>query len=106
LYLPDPNDRYVLAAAVHAGARIIVTFNLGDFPKSVLAPYGIEAMTPDDFVDDLIESDPKIVLEALDLHRVNLRNPPKTIDEFMESLQQHQLPKTVAFLRKHLSKYR
>ena len=106
LYLPDPNDRHVLAAAVHAGARIIVTFNLDDFPKSALAPYGIEAMTPDDFVDDLIESDPKIVLEALDLHRVNLRNPPKTIDEFMESLQQHQLPKTVAFLRKHLSKYR
>ncbi len=41
LDLPDPNDRHVLAAAIHAGAKIIVTFNLGDFPKSALAPYGI-----------------------------------------------------------------
>ena len=103
LDLPDPNDRHVLAAAVHAGARIIVTFNLGDFPESALAPYGIKAMPPDDFVAFLIEYDPRIVLEAMTLHRTNLRNPPKTADEFVESLQRHQMPKTAAFLRKHRS---
>src|SRR5579863_9090922 len=50
LKLPDPNDRHVLAAAIRAGADVIVTMNLDDFPVKVLGPYGIEPQHPDVFV--------------------------------------------------------
>ncbi len=41
-----PKDRHVLAAAVAAGASLIVTHNLGDFPVQALAPYGVIAQSP------------------------------------------------------------
>jgi predicted nucleic acid-binding protein len=52
LVLPDPDDRHVLAAAVRAGAQLIVTSNLKDFPDDALAAYGVEAKGPDDFLVD------------------------------------------------------
>lgn len=53
LQLPDPNDRHVLAAAIEAGATVIVTFNLSDFPRFSLQPYGIRAVPPDTFLETL-----------------------------------------------------
>ena len=50
LSLPDENDRHVLAAAIHASADAIVTFNLKDFPEEELQKYNIEAIHPDDFI--------------------------------------------------------
>lgn len=51
LNLPDLNDRHVLAAAIETGATVIITFNLSDFPRALLRPYGIKAMPPDAFME-------------------------------------------------------
>jgi predicted nucleic acid-binding protein len=101
LQLPDPDDRHVLAAAIHGRAELIVTFNLGDFPQPALAPHGIEAVDPDAFVVRLWEESPGAVLGAARLHRVSLKRPPKTTAEYLATLEQCRLVETVARLRPH-----
>jgi predicted nucleic acid-binding protein len=97
--LPDVNDRHVVAAAIHARADAIVTFNLKDFPVSELARFNLEAIHPDDFISfqfDLRES--AVVIAAQRCLR-RLRTPPKTADEYLSTLEAQSLPKTVAAVR-------
>jgi predicted nucleic acid-binding protein len=102
LKLPDPNDRHVLAAAIHAGADVIVTMNLKDFPKATLSKYGIVAQRPDDFVMRLVAMDAEVVLRAITLQQQSLKRPAKTMDEFLETLEQQRLEKTTKWLRTKL----
>ncbi|MBX9626132.1 MAG: hypothetical protein K2X82_20205, partial [Gemmataceae bacterium] len=96
-----PDDRHVLAAAVRAGAGAIVTFNLADFPAASLAPFNLAAVHPDEFVSRLLAEHPAEVCEAVRRQRANLKNPPKTVDEFLPTLEQCRLPLTVAGLRRY-----
>ena len=104
LQLPDPNDRHVLAAAIHAEAKCIVTINVKHFPKAALLPYGIEALLPDEFVSRLIQENPIRVLETVKYHRSSLTRPSKTVEEYLATLEKQGLFKTVAFLREHKDK--
>jgi predicted nucleic acid-binding protein len=97
--LPDPGDRHVLAAAIHSQANIIVTFNLSDFPAKALQPYGVEAVHPDEFIQDLIDLDTKAVGTAAQKQRQTLKNPPKTSDEYLDTLLNTGLKQTVATLK-------
>ncbi|MDR3068967.1 MAG: PIN domain-containing protein [Cellulomonas sp.] len=58
LDLPDPGDRHVLAAAIHAEAQVIVTRNLRDFPSNRLRTWGVEAQHPDGFLTRLHQDRP------------------------------------------------
>lgn len=49
--LPDPKDDMVLEAAVGAGCRWIVTFNIRDFAAAT--GLGVSAITPGDFLNRL-----------------------------------------------------
>ena len=53
----EPKDRHVLAAAIHAGAEVLLTFNLKDFPDEAMAPWGIDALHPQDYLLILYEMD-------------------------------------------------
>src|SRR5262249_45053844 len=64
LSVPDPDDRHVPAAAIHAGADIIVTCNLTDFPAEALARFNIDAQHPDDFLVYLLDQAPGVACAA------------------------------------------
>jgi hypothetical protein len=99
LTLPDPDARHVLAAAIRCGASAIVTSNLKDFPDEVLSKYGVEALHPDDFLTLQLDLSPSTVCEAAKCHRESLKNPRKTVDDYLNSLEAQSLPQTVARLR-------
>jgi hypothetical protein len=101
LTLPDADDRHVLAAAIQSGASAIITFNLADFPATILQPAGVEAIHPDLFVGQLLTESPEKVIEAVRRQRAILRKPPKSVDEFLATLQQCGLASTVAVLREY-----
>lgn len=99
LQLPDPDDRHVLAAAIRCNADVIVTFNLDDFPIQALAPYGVEAQHPDEFILHLLDLNPAMVCGAAERQRSRLKNPPKTPDEYLDTLLRQGLPQSVTTLR-------
>jgi predicted nucleic acid-binding protein len=102
LTLPDPDDRHVLAAAIHAGAEVIVTYNLSDFPTEALARFDIEAQHPDDFLVGLLDLAPGAVCAAVKQQRESLRNPPKTAEELLNTLEGQGLTQAVARLRQFI----
>ena len=99
LMLPDPDDRHVLAAAIRCRADLIVTYNLPDFPAETLAKFGIEAQHPDTFLTHLLDLAPNMVCLAAKRQRENLKNPPKSVDDFFEALERQGIAQTVAGLR-------
>lgn len=101
LSLPDPDDRHVLAAAIKAGASVIVTFNEKDFPTEALEPYGIEAQHPDDFLVYQFDLNRAAICKAVRLQRAALRNPSKSVQELLDTFVAQQLPAFVERLRQY-----
>jgi hypothetical protein len=100
--LPDLNDRHVLAAAIHARVNIIITYNLSDFPATVLAPYKIEAEHPDDFLSDLFDINPHAIIKAVHQQRSKLKNPPILANELIDSMERLKLTMTARNLREYV----
>ena len=99
LGLPDPDDRHVLAAAITAGATVIVTANVTDFPPSALAPFGIVARRPDAFVVSLFGVTPDATCRAFANQRPDLRRPARSVDELLANFERCGLVSTAALLR-------
>lgn len=58
-------DRHVLACAIHCKSEVILTFNLKDFPAKALAPWGVSACHPQDYLLTLFELEPLHVMHQL-----------------------------------------
>ena len=96
IQLPDPDDRHVVAAAIQGQADIILTANLKDFPTSALAPQGLAAEHPDNFLAELCRESPNQFLDALDRVRARLRNPPVSFDNHLTALRRTGLNATAS----------
>ena len=93
LMLPDPDDRHVLAAALAAGAGTILTMNLRDFPASVLAPHGVAAVHPDDFLCGLHEADPELLQASTEAAHANLSRSTPSVADYLDVLDRQGLPR-------------
>ena len=92
LELPDPDDRHVLAAAIHARASVIVTANLKDFPTEDLFQYGMTAQHPDAFLASRFDDDPVIVVDAMKRISAASRRPRLAIADLIDRLDASALP--------------
>ena len=79
----DKKDRHVVAAAVKAGAQVIVTSNKRDFYD---LPSGIEVQTPDEFLSNLFDLDPPRMVSVLSRLAQRYRRPPMEIPRILEAL--------------------
>jgi hypothetical protein len=78
-----PKDRHVAAAAASIGAGIIVTSNIRDFTD---LPAGIIAMTPDQFLSELLTVRPDELMAALETQAMRYRRPSLSIVGLVEQL--------------------
>jgi predicted nucleic acid-binding protein len=98
LAMPDCDDRHVLAAAIQAGADVIVTWNLKDFPVKLLAKHRLVRQTPDAFVMAMIATHEPLVIEAVHALRSRLRRPAISPSVLLENFAQQGLAEVVAHL--------
>jgi|TARA_B110000977_G_scaffold191055_1_gene262668 hypothetical protein len=99
LWLPDPNDIHVLAAAVGCSADAIMTVNAKDFPRNELADEGLQRVDPDGFLVDLAIQHPDAVQsvgEAVLTEARRLSGEPWEMRKLMRKARLPRLGKLLA----------
>jgi predicted nucleic acid-binding protein len=82
-----PDDRHVVAAAIKAGAQVIVTLNLEDFPREALDPYALDVQSPDEFLQHLYHLDPERMTLLITEQAEALSTPPLAPRDICENLR-------------------
>jgi hypothetical protein len=95
----DRKDRHVLAAAVVGGAEVLVTSNLRHFPPEACEPLGIRVQSPDDFLVEMSDLGPGLMVDLLRRQAARKSRPPLTLNEMLERLAVHA-PAFVAKVRR------
>ncbi|MBB5235554.1 PIN domain-containing protein [Deinococcus budaensis] len=99
LSLPDPEDRHVLAAAITGEATHLLTFNLRDFPVSILQPYGITPVHPDAALLAWLQEWPHEVVAVVRRLSTALQRPPMSPQAVADGLVTLSLPVSAERLR-------
>ena len=96
LGLPDPDDRHVVALAIHCQAHTIVTDNIRDFPVEAMSNHNLTVLSADEFLTHQFHLDPQIMLEKLDRQATGIRKQRSDI----LLLLQNSAPKFCQLCRK------
>lgn len=88
----DPDDRHHTAAALAAGADALITWNLADFPATVLAERGLRVLDPDTYLCELYRELPTEVSNTVIRLAGEKRNPPMTVHDAIARLTKAGLP--------------
>ena len=64
LWLPDPADTHVLAAAIAGSADVIITLNAKDFPRQILAEEGLSRSDPDALLHGIWQAQPDMMVQV------------------------------------------
>jgi hypothetical protein len=76
-----------------------VTQNLKHFPEAALAPYGINALHPDEFLCNHLNLAQGLFCGVVKKVRGRLKKPPYTIEEYLDTLTRNGLVATASELR-------
>ncbi len=98
LYLPDPADIHVLAAAIAGSADLIVTENRADFPRHILAEEGLDRIAADPFLSGLFKAHPdkvQKVAEAVRAEAERLSGEQWTLRRLMKKARLPRLGKAL-----------
>jgi hypothetical protein len=101
--LPDPDDRHVVAAGIAAGATMILTWNLRDFPAKELKKFGLRKQTPDTLLTNVYEKVPDLIIGSLANARRNLSKTRVSASDFLDILANQKLAELASKMRKHRS---
>jgi hypothetical protein len=96
LWLPDPDDIHVFAAAIGSSCDAIMTMNAKDFPRNELADQGLERVDPDGFLIGLAVQQPvevQIVGEAVLAEARRLSGEPWQMRKLMRKARLPRLGK-------------
>lgn len=80
----DAKDRHVLAAALSAEAEVLLTQNVGDFPREWMAKRGVELVDAGMLLVRLAAEYPDALREA---HRLGLESRPQTEEQVLAILE-------------------
>jgi predicted nucleic acid-binding protein len=95
----DPDDRHVIAAALHVRASGIVTRDTAHFTPESMAPFGLKVVDPDELLVACHDWFPQDCIRTVEEARLSLTVTKPSLDQYLETLESQDLPEFVKRLR-------